>query len=29
MIERTKAILLGALAVIFVASRFSSHIGPY
>jgi branched-chain amino acid transport system permease protein len=29
MFERTKATLLGTLAVIFVASRFSSHIGPY
>ena len=29
MIERTKIILLATLAAIFVASRFSSHIGPY
>jgi branched-chain amino acid transport system permease protein len=29
MFERTKVILIAALAVIFVASRFSSHIGPY
>jgi branched-chain amino acid transport system permease protein len=29
MFERSKMILLGALAAIFVASRFSSHIGPY
>jgi branched-chain amino acid transport system permease protein len=29
MIERTKVILLAALLVIFAASRFSSHIGPY
>jgi branched-chain amino acid transport system permease protein len=29
MFERTKVILLGTLAVIFVVSRFSSHIGPY
>jgi len=29
MIERTKVILLAALVVIFAASRFSSHIGPY
>lgn len=27
--ERTKTTLLAALAVIFVASRFISHIGPY
>jgi branched-chain amino acid transport system permease protein len=29
MIERTKVTLLIALAVIFAASRFSGHIGPY
>jgi branched-chain amino acid transport system permease protein len=29
MIERTKVILFAALVVIFAASRFSSHIGPY
>lgn len=29
MIERTKVILIATLAAIFVASRFSSHIGPY
>ena len=29
MFERTKATLLATLAVIFVASRFSGHIGPY
>jgi branched-chain amino acid transport system permease protein len=29
MIERTKITLLATLAVIFVVSRFSSHIGPY
>jgi len=29
MLERSKLTLLGALVVIFAASRFSSHIGPY
>jgi len=29
MFERSKVILLTALAAIFVVSRFSSHIGPY
>ena len=29
MFERTKATLLASLSVIFVASRFSAHIGPY
>jgi len=29
MFERTKATLVATLAAIFVASRFSSHIGPY
>jgi branched-chain amino acid transport system permease protein len=29
MFERTKVLLVVTLAVIFIASRFSSHIGPY